>query len=74
MVGHRSTVLPECGPTESSAPETCLDYNVSKKGKVSAFFGELSYFLDFDFLCKTFPMNYSPSQFEVLKIIFYTVC
>ena len=24
MVGHRSTGLPECGPTESSAPEPCL--------------------------------------------------
>ena len=23
MVGHRSTGLPECGPTESSAPEPC---------------------------------------------------
>ena len=24
MVGHRSTGLPECGPTESSAPEPCF--------------------------------------------------
>ena len=24
MVGHRSTGLRECGPTESSAPEPCL--------------------------------------------------
>ena len=24
MVGQRSTGLPECGPTESSAPEPCL--------------------------------------------------
>ena len=23
MVDHRSTGLPECGPTESSAPEPC---------------------------------------------------
>ena len=23
MVGHRSSGLPECGPTESSAPEPC---------------------------------------------------
>ena len=27
MVGHRSTGLPECGPTESSAPEPCF-YNI----------------------------------------------
>ena len=26
MVGHRSTGLPECGPTESSAPEPCFHY------------------------------------------------
>ena len=26
MVGHRSTGLPECGPTESSAPEPCFFY------------------------------------------------
>ena len=26
MVGHRSIGLPECGPTESSAPEPCLYY------------------------------------------------
>ena len=26
MVGHRSTGLPECGPTESSAPEPCCFY------------------------------------------------
>ena len=25
MVGHRSTGLPECGPTESSAPEPCFN-------------------------------------------------
>ena len=24
MIGHRSTGLPECGPTESSAPEPCF--------------------------------------------------
>ena len=26
MVGHRSTGLPECGPTESLAPEPCYYY------------------------------------------------
>ena len=26
MVDHRSTGLPECGPTESSAPEPCYLY------------------------------------------------
>ena len=26
MVDHRSTGLPECGPTESSAPEACFFY------------------------------------------------
>ena len=26
MVDHRSTGLPECGPTESSAPEPCFFY------------------------------------------------
>ena len=27
MVDHRSTGLPECGPTESSAPEPCSIYS-----------------------------------------------
>ena len=31
MVGHRSTGLPECGPTESSAPEPCLFPNYECK-------------------------------------------
>ena len=30
MVGHRSTSLPECGPTESSAPEPCFFFNFLK--------------------------------------------
>ena len=30
MVGLRSTGLPECGPTESSAPEPCFLYNNKK--------------------------------------------
>ena len=27
MIDHRSTGLPECGPTETSAPEPCFSYN-----------------------------------------------
>ena len=27
MIDHRSTGLPECGPTETSAPKPCLFFN-----------------------------------------------
>ena len=27
MIDHRSTGLPECGPTETSAPEPCFFFN-----------------------------------------------
>ena len=30
MIDHRSTGLPECGPTETSAPEPCFFYNFVK--------------------------------------------
>ena len=38
LVGHRSTGLPECGPTESSAPEPCL-FSPSRYG-VTGLLGE----------------------------------
>ena len=57
MVDHRSTGLPECGPTESSAPEACFFYYLQ-------FLVELKFYVITATATATTVINFSTTALE----------